>query len=228
MNRLYLVRHGEGWANVSKEFSYKKVDYSLTPKGILQAQQTASFFKAHCQDYPVDEIYASPLRRAQETAWTIAEALGLGVETIEDFRELNIGSLEGKPYSKEIWEVHDRIVANWFNGNPDMHFPGGENYPEMLERMRRGLSGVVAGKDGRNILIVAHAAIISFPLKDLCDNVDPVWLFQQRNQNCSITEIEAAIIDGNFKARLLTFAKSEHIHGIAAAFEQIHPVESGE
>jgi broad specificity phosphatase PhoE len=29
-NRLYLVRHGENVANLTKEFSYRQVDYALT------------------------------------------------------------------------------------------------------------------------------------------------------------------------------------------------------
>ena len=42
MTHLYLIRHGENLANLTKEFSYLKVDYPLTPKGRLQAEQTAS------------------------------------------------------------------------------------------------------------------------------------------------------------------------------------------
>ena len=41
MTHLYLIRHGENLANLTKEFSYLKVDYPLTPKGKLQAAQTA-------------------------------------------------------------------------------------------------------------------------------------------------------------------------------------------
>jgi len=59
-NRLYLVRHGENLANLTKEFSYRQVDYSLTPKRVLQAQQTAACFT----DKNIHEIYASPLKRA--------------------------------------------------------------------------------------------------------------------------------------------------------------------
>ena len=64
LNRLYLVRHGENMANLTKEFSYRHVDYSLTPKGVLQAQQTAAYFT----DKHIHEIYTSPLKRAVETA----------------------------------------------------------------------------------------------------------------------------------------------------------------
>ncbi len=37
---LYVVRHGENPANLNREFSYKLIDYSLTPKGFRQAEDT--------------------------------------------------------------------------------------------------------------------------------------------------------------------------------------------
>ena len=43
MNLVYLVRHGENPANLLKQFSYRKVDYPLTEKGVLQAEQTAAY-----------------------------------------------------------------------------------------------------------------------------------------------------------------------------------------
>lgn len=63
-NTVYLIRHGENPANLTHDFSYKQVDFSLTAKGILQAEQTADYFKSQAPD----EIYASPLKRARETA----------------------------------------------------------------------------------------------------------------------------------------------------------------
>ena len=33
-NRIYLVRHGENLANITKEFSHRRVDYPLTARGI--------------------------------------------------------------------------------------------------------------------------------------------------------------------------------------------------
>ena len=71
MHTIYWVRHGENKANITKEFSYKYVDYSLTPKGIQQAQQTARFFR----NKNIQTIYTSPLKRAVETAEIIARAL---------------------------------------------------------------------------------------------------------------------------------------------------------
>ena len=99
MNHLYLVRHGENPANLTKEFSCKRVDYSLTLKGVLQARQTAEYF----QRVPVDRIYASPLKRTRETAQIIAEPLQRTVIPLETLREVNVGDFEGEPVSMDLW-----------------------------------------------------------------------------------------------------------------------------
>ncbi len=61
--RIYLVRHGENLANITKEFSYRTVDYPLTSKGALQAEQTAERFIGQ----GIGAIYASPLLRASDS-----------------------------------------------------------------------------------------------------------------------------------------------------------------
>src|SRR5579872_6100860 len=93
-NTLYLVRHGENLANITKEFSYKLVDYPLTPKGVLQAEQTAAFF---LNTIPLMAAFASPLKRARETAEIIARAQNLSVTVLEEFREVNVGDMEQRP-----------------------------------------------------------------------------------------------------------------------------------
>ncbi|MGH2510245.1 MAG: histidine phosphatase family protein, partial [Ktedonobacteraceae bacterium] len=92
-NTIHLVRHGENPANITHEFSYKLIDYPLTPKGVLQATQTAEFLKGT----PIDAIYSSPLKRAHETAHIIAAPHQLPVTVIEGFREVNVGELELRP-----------------------------------------------------------------------------------------------------------------------------------
>src|SRR5438045_8885112 len=109
MTKLYLVRHGENKANITKEFSYKKVDYSLTPRGVLQAQQTADYFR----DKKIEAIYSSPLKRAIETAHIIAKPLGLAVITVENFREVNVGDLEGQVVRRETWQTYLGVMKEW-------------------------------------------------------------------------------------------------------------------
>ncbi len=183
-NTIYLVRHGENPANITYEFTYKKVDYSLTLKGILQAQQTSEYFIGR----DIHEIYASPLKRAKETAEIIAQPLHLPVTIMEQFREINVGDLEEMPPTKENWKIHDRIVEAWFEGKHNVPFPGGEDYNSLLSRLRNGLLMVTANKTGKHIVIVGHAGIFTRTIQDICPDVDIQKVLRNPNYNCSITE----------------------------------------
>ena len=212
VNRLYLVRHGENWANISKEFSCRRVDYSLTPKGVLQARQTAEYFR----DRDIHEIYSSPLKRAVETAEIIATSINRQVVVMENFREINVGSLEGQPVSAELWAFHNKIVADWFAGRPETTFPGGEDYVTLWSRMRAGVEQILAHKTGRNVIVVGHGGIFASTLKDLCCDVDVNWLRSSASHNCSLTEIMIDLRDGRLEGELITWASHTHLHGAAA------------
>lgn len=184
-NTLYLVRHGENLANITKEFSYKLVDYSLTPKGVLQAEQTAEFFRSTA----IDAVYSSPLKRARETAEIIARPHKLPVTLLEEFREGNVGNLELMPPTEESWRLHDRIVGEWAKGNLTASFPGGENFLELVERGRRGLLEVTRGRSQQRIVVASHGGILTAIIRNFCPTPEsgPVGL---EMQNCAITEIE--------------------------------------
>ena len=218
MNTIYLVRHGENTANLTKEFSYKTVDYPLTPKGVLQAQQTGEHFK----DQRIDAIFTSPLKRTVETAAIIGRADGIAPVVMEQFREVNVGALEAMRGSAESWATHDRIVKAWFEGQPELMFPEGENYHMLLARMRSGIDQVLRDQDGKNIIVVGHGGIFTFTLKDICRDIDLATLIAQPSHNCSITEIEMRAVDGQLDGVLKRWAAFDHLSGEAAAFVTGH------
>src|SRR5438105_194796 len=150
-NTLYLVRHGENPANLKREFSYRKVDYPLTERGVQQAEQTAAYFAALPDGRPIDVIFSSPLKRALQTAEIIGAATGHTVSVIEEFREINCGDYDGAPPTQAMWDHHDQILARWRDGDHDVRFPGGEDYHTLLARVRVGLAQVVAGRAGQRI-----------------------------------------------------------------------------
>jgi broad specificity phosphatase PhoE len=186
MNTIYLVRHGENLANITHEFSCKHVDYSLTPKGVCQAQQTAAFFR----DKDIHEIFASPLKRAKETAEIIAEPLGLPVTIMEHFREIDVGVFEKMLPTRENWELHNHYFEEWFNGNYQLSFPGGENHLTLIKRMRAGLCEVTHDKDKRNIVIIAHGGIFTRTMYMLCHNIEKEKIVFQPHRNCAVSMIE--------------------------------------
>jgi broad specificity phosphatase PhoE len=225
MNRLYFVRHGEGQDNVARQYSCKRVDNPLSERGVLQAGQTAE----HLAGKSIDEVYSSPMKRAAETAQIIAARLGKGVTILENFRELDVGDLEGQIFSQENWEFYLGITSEWLRGNVELAFPGGENHVTLWERWRSGLLQILAGKTGRNILLVAHAGIFTATLKDLCPDVDINWLMNASCYNCSITELEIEVLDGQLGGELIAWSSHEHLSGEALnLIPGIPPVESVE
>ncbi|MDT5063176.1 MAG: hypothetical protein QOH63_3635 [Acidobacteriota bacterium] len=219
MHRLYLVRHGENRANVSRVFSSRRINKSLTHKGILQAQQTAEYFR----DKGIDGIYSSPLKRATETANIIAAQLNLKIIIKNEFSEVDVGSLEGKLINKENWGCYNKIIKDWSSGKIEIAFPNGENYKALWNRMQKGIEKCISDNESNNIIIVGHVGIFTHTLKDLCPAVDIEWLYLQPNHNCSISEIIMDKQDGYLKGSLIRWAYFAHLHGRAAELIKATP-----
>lgn len=186
MNVVYLVRHGENPANITREFSHRRVDYPLTARGEAQARRTGEYFR----DKAIDAIYSSPLRRARQTAEIIAAALCAPVTVLEEFRETNVGVLEDHPPTDESWRRHDAVLAGWNEGRYDLAFPGGEDYHTLLARMRAGMRTVLRGRDGARIVIVGHGGIFGATIRDLCADGVELADFGQPWPNCGISALE--------------------------------------
>jgi broad specificity phosphatase PhoE len=217
---LYLVRHGENLANITKEFSYKLVDYSLTPKGVLQAEQTSTLLK----DLPLDAVYASPLKRAAETGEIIARPHHLPVEIVEDFREINVGDLEKMPPTLENWNRYGQIYTEWGNGHPEKSFPGGENFLELIERSRRGLLTATHERSNQRILIAAHGGIFIAMVSYFCQGANEQFDYRSMH-NCSITEVELTNSAGEIHGILRSWASISHLSGEAADLVKPTPEE---
>jgi probable phosphoglycerate mutase len=158
MNTIFLLRHGENHANITREFSYRLVDYPLTEKGVMQAHQAGEYIK----NLRLDVIYASPLKRAMETAEIVAQACGLPVvNTLEELRELNVGSLERQTPTVKLWAQHDAVWERWFAGELTARFPDGESYLEAAGRLRQAVRRAFepGSSHGRRVLLVGHGGI---------------------------------------------------------------------
>ena len=87
--RALLLRHGESVHNAAR--SGEPVAHSdsdrLTDKGVEQAHAAGAGLREH----GVTRLLSSPLRRAQETAQAVGDALGLEAEEIDYSGELTSG-----------------------------------------------------------------------------------------------------------------------------------------
>jgi broad specificity phosphatase PhoE len=208
--RIFLVRHGQNLANITREFSYRKVDYSLTDLGRQQASHTAEYLRA----FEVAHVAASPLKRAMETAEPIARAHNLPLAVIEQFREINSGDLEGMPPTEENWKLHDDVMDAWLREERHAQFPGGEDYYGLEARVAEGLRELVSAPGHGVRVAVSHGGAIFGMTRLLCpeSNVSELW-YSVGLPNCSITEIELDAGDTALHGRLVRFGDNSHIPG---------------
>src|SRR5580693_3833434 len=107
--RLLLVRHAEVERNYQKIFG-GKIDMNLSPRGHKQAGILAKFLRAR----ELDAIYASPMKRVQQT---ITPYLGKGVpkQTIlQDLREVDFGGWTGMNW-EQVAEKFNLLTHDWLD-----------------------------------------------------------------------------------------------------------------
>jgi probable phosphoglycerate mutase len=212
MNKIYLVRHGENRANLTKEFSCKYVDYPLTAKGRLQASQIGQFLLQKA----IDIIYSSPLKRAMETATIIGKMINREIIVSESFREINVGELEQKPVSKLIWANYQNVIQAWIAGFSDEAFPGGESYDQLCARFMQGLRLACQSHPDQNLLIVGHGAIFTFSLPCLYPDITLEEIVKSENHNASLSEIDVIVTEDRLVGTLIDWANIDHLSGHAA------------
>jgi len=215
MNRLYLVRHGENPANINKQFSSRRIDFPLTAKGVLQAQQTAE----HLAGKGVHAIYTSPMRRAVQTAEIIGARLGLPVTALEELREIDVGELELQPATPEAWAYHNEMLLDWLQGRVERAFPGGDSYLTLCARMRAALEEATRGRRDQHIVVVGHGGIFTVTMQDLCPGVDMWALLAGLAHNCSISELLLRRQDGRLVGEIVSWGAHAHLSGEAADLE---------
>lgn len=182
--RIYLMRHGESEANRLGVLCGWK-DMPLTERGREQARAA----REKIRGIRFDGVYASPLCRALETARIVAD--GQEVTVAEDFRERNMGELEGI-----TWEEAERrypdVAAAWPGDPVRFAPPGGESTLELFDRCGRAVEELIAGQPGaQRLLIVSHGAALACTIAYLLGK-QPENAFRYRLDNCTLAVIRIA------------------------------------
>jgi 2,3-bisphosphoglycerate-dependent phosphoglycerate mutase len=155
---ITLLRHGESEGNAI-DLIQGQADYPLTPKGIQQARTLAARWQAIQASYEgalFDQVIASPLTRARQTAEIIASALNLEIALDPAWIERGFGNLDGLPLST-ILALEPPI---------DFHHPyqppgeGGESAVDLFLRASQALRSLLTRPAGR-FLIVSHGALLN-------------------------------------------------------------------
>lgn len=160
--RLIFVRHGRTAKNTESRIGARD-NSDLDETGLRQAQLAAK----RLTDFPIRQIYTSPILRAQHTAGIIAAELELPVVETRDLTEYDFGIISGLTMA-EISQKFPDIYADlqdWVyqKTNPDRArpvIPGEETFAALENRAAR-FTGMITEKHlGETVLAVTHLGVI--------------------------------------------------------------------
>jgi alpha-ribazole phosphatase len=151
VSRLVLIRHGEPDESVHGR-SYGSLDVPLSLLGREQADGVARSLA----DVSIEAVFASPLRRALETAAPLARARGLEPVAHEGLRELDFGELEGLTYA-EIERERPDLYESWMRDPTGTRFPGGETFPDLRVRALKAAAEIRSAHE--TVALVAHGGV---------------------------------------------------------------------
>ncbi|NLC66807.1 MAG: histidine phosphatase family protein [Clostridium sp.] len=203
MTRLYITRHGETKWNREKRFQGWK-NSPLTEKGVLDGKKLNEIVK----EKKIDKIYTSPLKRAYETATYAKGDKDIDLIVLDELREINMGSWEGRTI-KDIKKVESENYYNYWNDPFKFIENSGESFKSFLDRAESALDIITNNsKKDENILVVTHGvtlkAIISKITRE--DFLD-YWRKPVLKQ-CSISEIE---IKDNKAHEIIRYGDVSHL-----------------
>ena len=152
---LYLIRHGESVPNVTPIIGGMRGDAGLTDRGREQAQLLEKRLRK--ERLHADQLYASTLPRALETAEYVARALDLPVQPDDELHELRPGEADGLTVDqwRERYWPRPPAVRDAFTPLA----PGGESWVAFLARAGAAIAALVDRHPGQTVVAVCPAVL---------------------------------------------------------------------
>lgn len=144
-NQIYFTRHAQSVAN-EKGILAGSQDVELTELGRRQSYELAASILRN--DFRLDTIISSSMKRARETAEIIAEVVGFDkrdIVLLSSLKERNCGSFEGR-LLEEYYQASDQDVIT----------AGGESFQRFYNRAKDAISQIESSSNGQT-LVVGHS-----------------------------------------------------------------------
>ncbi|HEV2623248.1 MAG TPA: histidine phosphatase family protein [Frateuria sp.] len=203
--RLWIIRHGESAGNLARdnaeasgasliELEHRDADVPLSPLGLEQSQALGAWMRALPEESRPTTFLASPYKRARQTSYAVASAMGCTDEDVlvdERLREKEFGVLDRytragiREKFPELAEQR-RLVGKFY-----FRPPGGESWCDVVLRLRSMLGDLQRNHSGERVVIVGHQVIVNC-FRYLLERMDEGTILAIDREgdvpNCGITE----------------------------------------
>ena len=151
-DRFFLLRHAETADPLV--FHGAESDVGLSERGHAQAAAVAPVLAA----FRPGAVVSSAMRRALDTAGSIARACGLPLQVEPELHERRVGALSGTPTGgrEGVWPD---TLRRWMAGDTGFAPPGAESFDDIHARVRPVWERLTAAAGGPPLVIVAHGVV---------------------------------------------------------------------
>lgn len=160
---LWLIRHAEVEERYHHVFG-GRIDMGLSVRGREQALALARFLEAKS----FDVLYASPMRRVQQT---LAPFLLNGFPkpaVLEELREVDFGDWTGLHWA-EVQAKYGVSALDWLDQLECAAIPNAESGRTLRARLEPCLRRILARHSGGRIVLACHGGVIRMCLSILLD-----------------------------------------------------------
>ncbi len=160
---LFLLRHAEVESKYQRVFG-GRIDMDLSPRGHEQADALARYIARH----KFDAVYASPMKRVQQTMRPLAAQFAQPPTVCEELREVDFGDWTGMSWD-EVFSKYRISAFQWLDQIEAAGIPNGECRSKFAARVEPCLRKILAEHRGQSVAIICHGGVIRMILSLLLD-----------------------------------------------------------
>ncbi len=215
---LYLVRHGQSYVNLPDwDWRNESWDQPLTDLGRTQADAAGKWLAKNIR---ASHLYASTLKRTQETAELINKHVGLTIQSEPLIREVGTNAPDGTPFSDAL--KHRYQDGLWGTQQPyDALTKDGENWMQFRTRVGVFIESLLRRFDNhgptdpnaiadQSFFVVCHGGVIEAFYEYVFEK-GPWSVVSVITRNTGITHLEYKPVHNRPAWRLHYHNRLEHL-----------------
>lgn len=152
--RLLLIRHGEVEERYQNKFG-GTIDMNLSANGKRQAKILANYLRGKT----IDAIYASPMKRVQQTLAPTLNQRKMSQTVMQDLHEIDFGDWTGLGW-KAVEKKFGFRSFQWLEQIESVGVPNGESGKMFRQRIEPCLREIIKNHPGENVAVFCHGGVI--------------------------------------------------------------------
>ena len=157
---LYMIRHGQSYVNLS-DWTGGNTDEGLTELGQAQADALGHWLPGKIEQ--IDALYASTMKRAQETAQFLADAYQCQIDFDDRLREIGNNRIDHSPLpNHELPREYSSLSPFQFPFSPVAPTVAqGESFMHYRVRVGMFLEDMINRHQGETVIVVGHGGTLN-------------------------------------------------------------------